>query len=302
MRRSNLLHRNRPQKIINTKPGNSINAENQMTITIGLSGGIGNRLFQIALLLTIVKKYPNIKCDYYYRLNQTHGVNMEWCDNILKENNITHNKKYRVSIQHKIINEATPWTYNDNYLKIINDNQYNPINCTLTTYFQSYKYFHTEDMYIKTYFNNFLFNGVKHDKFEKYDLDNSACIHIRGGDYAKINLENNLKRYYSRCIDTLKKKCNVFLAITNDTKYAKSLLASISVDNFKYEIVDLDTWSSLYLMTICKLGIICANSTFSWWGSYLNTHNPDIYMPKIWFRHNVYYPDIYFSNVNIVDL
>ena len=70
-----------------------------------------------------------------------------------------------------------------------------------------------------------------------------------------------------------------FSIFTNDKLYAstKSFLGDID-----YEFVDTPELESLALMSKCKAGIT-ANSTFSWWGAYLNPHRP-ICMPSKWFN------------------
>ena len=56
-------------------------------------------------------------------------------------------------------------------------------------------------------------------------------------------------------------------------------------------------------MANCQKGCICANSTFSWWGSFLNQTGSKIYMPKTWFKNDInYYDELYFENVHVVDI
>ena len=48
---------------------------------------------------------------------------------------------------------------------------------------------------------------------------------------------------------------------------------------------DEDSWQDMMLMSHCKHHIIC-NSTFSWWGAWLNPReNKTVIMPERWFRH-----------------
>jgi hypothetical protein len=60
-------------------------------------------------------------------------------------------------------------------------------------------------------------------------------------------------------------------------------------------VEDENEINSLYLMSLCNLGGICGNSTFAWWGAYLNNNvNKKIYFPNRWFG---YKSDVIVENI-----
>lgn len=158
------------------------------------------------------------------------------------------------------------------------------------------------DFYIEGYFQTFkyiqelqpnLFEFQTHlTESEKSLLQgNIVSIHIRGGDYVTNQSDNKLfgnictSKYYHNAISYIKNHVEnpIFLIFTNDKEYAKKLLAS---ENFK--IIDWNgsknSFRDMYLMSQCRHNII-ANSSFSWWGAWLNTNNSKIVVaPKKWFN------------------
>lgn len=104
---------------------------------------------------------------------------------------------------------------------------------------------------------------------------NSVSVHIRRGDF--LTRENIFLYGNICCLDYYKKAIEKmvgivplsrFFVFSNDVDWCKKHLEfcnPIYVDCNKRE----DSWQDMYLMSQCKHNII-ANSSFSWWGAWLN--------------------------------
>lgn len=90
--------------------------------------------------------------------------------------------------------------------------------------------------------------------------------------------------YYKEAVGYVKKAVSnaMFYVFTDDYDWVSN-----NLNFFSYKIIDWNNGSSyldMYLMSRCKHNII-ANSTFSWWGAFLN-QNPDkiVVCPKKWYN------------------
>jgi hypothetical protein len=122
-----------------------------------------------------------------------------------------------------------------------------------------------------------------------------AFLHIRGGDYVNHWLHDVQlhQKYYRSAIEQFPSGTH-FYVFTNDRAYAERIgvLADI-----RHSYIDADEETSLAQMAACKEGGICANSSFSWWGAYLNP-NRTIVMPDKWYNdHTMYIDGYYFPGV-----
>lgn len=142
-------------------------------------------------------------------------------------------------------------------------------------------------------------NWDGNDSLRGYDeIDTSIFVHVRGGDYLQpgfnkihhVPLENYYKRALLRCNDV--KHAYVF---TNDRAYLESLQC---FDDIRHTVVSgSNEIHDLFLMSQCGKGGIAANSTFSWWGLYLDKHRPHLCLPDMWFQdptystHGYYFPE-----------
>ena len=124
-----------------------------------------------------------------------------------------------------------------------------------------------------------------------YNPQRAAFLHIRRGDYLKhpdIHYQQPLA-YYKFCVEKLvaevePKQIWVF---SDDPEWVKAQPYFCEGELFhicesKHEL------ECMALMTLCDLGAICANSTFSWWGAFLGC-GPEgrVFVPQRWISEPV---------------
>jgi hypothetical protein len=177
-------------------------------------------------------------------------------------------------------------------------------NIYLDGYFQNEKYFCD---YKNMIYDLFIDHDCCLQLQKKYKrLNESYFIHVRRGDYLNDSLYSiNYEKYYTLAINYIQYldpksyfyNPNVhFYILSNDIDFCRTsnYFMNISEENITF-IEEDDPLSSLYIMSLCRKGGICCNSSFSWWGAYLN-QNPDktVLFPDNWI-HNGKENDIYFE-------
>lgn len=157
-------------------------------------------------------------------------------------------------------------------------------------YWQTDKYFsgHENEIRKAFTFNPNLLNSKSKQILAEIKKRNSISVHIRRGDYQSTNFKQNLGavctlEYYERAIKYMMKNVEspFFAFFSDDIQWVRD---HIKVDNAIY--IDhnsgIDSWQDMCLMSNSKHNII-ANSSFSWWGAWLNTnHNKIVIAPKTW--------------------
>lgn len=111
---------------------------------------------------------------------------------------------------------------------------------------------------------------------------NSVSVHVRRGDYL-TNKANTAKYgfigidYYVNAIKNIEQsvKNPVFFIFSDDMEWCKNNLNFINEKYFVDWNIGKDSYKDMQLMSLCKHNII-ANSTFSWWGSWLNNNKKKI--------------------------
>ncbi len=277
-------------------------------VVLKLMGGLGNQLFQYASAKALSKR---LKCELQFDLTfllNFDDVNFtkrkfelgvykldEKCISVFEL------KKIKIKLYFtKCINffsrHIYPLNINcfnvySNYSSIYDDNFMKlSKNIYLEGYFQSFKYFEHIRTDLISSLN--LFQFIKDNKSYLnlyYELNsyNSVSIHVRRGDYASNSHINSIHglcslSYFHDAIDFIKSKIDnpVFFIFSDDIDWC---IANFSEPNMNFLSSNEAPAVDLFLMSSCKHNII-SNSSFSWWGAWLNSNTHKLVVaPKIWY-------------------
>ena len=157
----------------------------------------------------------------------------------------------------------------------------NPPTKTLRGYFQTWRY-----AQIASEFGYPRYPQLKNESpqlkalISRADTEEPICLHIRRGDYLKVPEFGILGRgYYQNAVGILRDRGNSGpLWIFTDSP----TIASELIDGEIITQLSRPT-EELVLMSKCRAHVI-ANSTFSWWGAWLNESSPDVVAPSPWFK------------------
>ena len=260
------------------------NTQHDYLTFIRLHGGLGNQIFQMACGIEYCNKNNSLPILIYDDNWCTHFNINKTLNTIFKKiNRINFNDFKDLKINYKIIKPEHDIldAYKFTQLPGIEHN-----NVLLDGYFQNINYFkNIDDELYEIIIDE---DHIKSIKKKYVNIENEYFIHIRRGDYVDNKIyEINYNKYFDMALNTIIKtennKINLNI-LSNDIEYCKSYEI---LNNFKDKInlnfiENSDEIESFYIMTICKGGIM-SNSSYSWWGSYINKNkNKKFIMPNEW--------------------
>lgn len=153
---------------------------------------------------------------------------------------------------------------------------------------QSEKYFKDISSVIRRTFKFPGLNKINSEIAYEISNSNSVSIHVRRGDY--LNAENITFQncctpiYYKNAINRIKNEVvnPKFYVFSNDIAWCRE---NLGLEDARY--IDWnkgkESYRDMQLMSLCKHNII-ANSSFSWWGAWLNENtNKIVLAPSKWF-------------------
>lgn len=236
-----------------------------------LKGGLGNQMFQWAVGKNLSIKYgQKLFLDISYYIQNPSNRKFEL--------NKFQNLNYSLTDDLKLISNL-PTVVEPSSFEFLNIHV--PVDgIRLDGYWQTENYFLDHKEEILKDFN--ISEETKNELIKRYPLvtKNSVSIHIRRTDYVTSNGFHPLQniQYYNKALNIIRDYENI-LIFSDDINWCKE---NIKLDNSIF-IENNDNVEDLHLMSMCNHNII-ANSSFSWWGAFLNKNlNKKIIAPNNWF-------------------
>lgn len=267
---------------------------------LGSNGRLGNQMFQYAALRGIAS-YRGF--DWVVPFPDNYGESNYGLFECFKMNSVE-DKNFGLIPNNFPTYQSKDYTFDINFFTNC------PDNCNLNDYFQSEKWFLNIE---KTIRSDFSFKDEIFEPCKKMmdKIGDAISLHVRRTDYVQIS------DYHPLCsLDYYQKALNIFpkdlpvLIFSDDIEWClqqkifsdERFLISENQEKYLHLHKDADgqlrpsliPYVDLCLQTLCKYNII-ANSSFSWWGAWLN-NNPEkkVVAPSKWFGPT--------ANLNVKDL
>lgn len=167
--------------------------------------------------------------------------------------------------------------------------------CYLYGYWQSERYFKPFEADIRRDFTfRVPLSGRNAELASEISRSQAVSLHVRRGDYVDDARNRNLlnvcaPEYFRAAVDHIAERVErpVFYVFSDDMAWARQNLhlafPCVYVDHNR----QAESYRDMQLMSLCQHHII-ANSSFSWWGAWLNP-NPEklVVAPTKWFLNGI---------------
>ncbi len=281
-------------------------------LIVEIVGGLGNQMFQYAFYHKLKKYYPDNQVKIWlerfdktydnqgYELQNVFGINKApilYNDDV--SNLIDDSVDFFSRIRRKIFGRKETFflerifRYDSKVFNLKNNKK---------IYFRG---LWQDELYFKDLrldllelfkFNEINLNADNLKVLKRINNSNSISIHIRRGDYISNEKYNHILggvcsySYYKEALDLIQNKiANTSLFIfSDDIDWVKTEFDFLSGHDLTFVNHNKGSNShiDMYLMSHCKHNII-ANSSFSWWGAWLNMNESKIILaPEKWFKNN----------------
>ena len=266
----------------------------QEELIIGFEGGLGNQIFQYAFMRYMMMKGRNCSVDLSYYIYPYAG-SFCLCD-VFKKARIVKCNPY---LREKYLSNAELHYEESDIRKYwikpsensINDSEYGHV----SGFFQTNFYVNNIQQVLSDELQFPLYCDSGMEKYlELMEKRNAVAVHVRRGDY--LSKENNnifgnicTDAYYLQAIETMARMVEnpLFIFFSNEIEWVrKNFPINDAIYVCQSDFNAYEDWYDLYLMSKCKHNII-ANSSFSWWGAWLNNYkNRQVIAPQKWVNYD----------------
>lgn len=145
---------------------------------------------------------------------------------------------------------------------------------------------------VQTAFSHGTPNTINANYIDKMESEESVAIHIRRGDYLLSPKWSGICTldYYKKSIELIlsDEKKHVFYIFSNDIPWCNENIKPL-LEGHQLVVVSenkgKESCWDMFLMTHCK-DLIIANSSFSWWGAFLNKKGGRVIAPCKWLNED----------------
>ncbi len=257
-------------------------------------GGLGNQIFEYAFYLSVKEKFKSHRIWGIYddKRFKEHigGFEIEKIFNVEfpQTSKTARIVMFCIMVWNKFIHKTSLYCHN------LTKPNYNAI---VFNAFKMNKVFY-EHRHDWICFKPLVINDRNKSIVQEMNRTLSVAIHVRRGDflsskYAAKHANVATIQYYQAAIEYVRTKfvSPKFFVFSDDIKWCKESLLLPDATFVDWNVGN-ESYIDMYLMTRSK-AIIIANSTFSYWGAYLNNNNPIVIYPEKWKTSEAEYLDIF---------
>ena len=280
-------------------------------IIVKFCGGLGNQMYQFAMLIALQKKYPKqeIKADIsHYMLFEEHngfelssyfGIKLNYALYLeVKKvySGLVPNRSYLFlpwKVRDFIVHQFQ-WKYNSICAKL----HPNVAKWTVTehNWKENKELLSSGDWYINGMWQNTeYFQEYQKDIISAFNMNPKLsetdsedvrilksgeviAVHVRGGDFLNGKTFNLCgKKYYNKALSKFAEKKPLYI-FTDDSAYAQELLCDYKIAGIVSHSID-ESIKDMFMMSLAK-NLVISNSTFSFWSAFLNMNADKIICPR----------------------
>lgn len=272
---------------------------------VRITSGLGNQMFQYAFYRALKENNPHTKMDISeftyrrhhngYELDRIFSIDPDYADKKECDAMADLSKDFFSEFRRKVLKikkkMSTTLIREDEIGTFYHPELLKMDHCYFQGFWQTEAYFSAIRHLIRA---DFTFKNRLDAKnqllLESIAVCQSVSIHVRRGDYVKKRRRESFgsvctPEYYLQAIDYIEKEIEnpVFFVFSDDIPWVRE---NMNIRHAQY--IDwnngADSYKDMQLMSNCRHHII-ANSSFSWWGAWLNPRPKKIVVaPSVWFR------------------